>query len=99
MVKQAASLLRAAFSSRNEIGRQKQSDPAGGHPGRVVGGNLGGQKVFRAETGSAEVGVALLVMGIGAEFFRVMSPIVSFVSSAVRFCPSKPTRFTLVTPL
>jgi len=24
------------------IGRQTQSDPAGGHPGRVVGGNLGG---------------------------------------------------------
>jgi len=31
------------------------------------------------------VGVALLTMGIGAEFFRVMSPIVSFVSSAVIF--------------
>jgi hypothetical protein len=27
------------------------------------------------------VGVALLTMGIGAEFFRVMSAIVSFVSS------------------
>jgi hypothetical protein len=24
----------------HEIGRQKQSDPAGGHPGRVVGGYL-----------------------------------------------------------
>jgi hypothetical protein len=30
------------------------------------------------------VGVALM-SGIGAEFFRVMSPIVSFVSSAVIF--------------
>jgi len=30
------------------------------------------------------VGVAL-VIGIGAEFFRVMSPIVSFVSSEVIF--------------
>jgi len=31
------------------------------------------------------VGVALLIEGIGAEFFRVMSPIVSFVSSEVIF--------------
>jgi len=31
------------------------------------------------------VGVALLTMGIGAEFFRVMSPIVSFVSSPLIF--------------
>jgi hypothetical protein len=31
------------------------------------------------------VGVALLMMGIGAEFFRVMSPIVSFVSSPLIF--------------
>jgi len=31
------------------------------------------------------VGVALLMMGIGGEFFRVMSSIVSFVSSAVIF--------------
>jgi len=31
------------------------------------------------------VGVALLTIGIGAEFFRVMSPIVSFVSSEVIF--------------
>jgi hypothetical protein len=31
------------------------------------------------------VGVALLVMGIGAEFFRVMSRIVSFVSSPLIF--------------
>jgi hypothetical protein len=31
------------------------------------------------------VGVAFLRIGIGAEFFRVMSPIVSFVSSAVTF--------------
>jgi hypothetical protein len=31
------------------------------------------------------VGVALLMKGIGAEFFRVMSPIVSFVSSKVIF--------------
>jgi hypothetical protein len=31
------------------------------------------------------VGVALLIKGIGAEFFRVMSPIVSFVSSGVIF--------------
>jgi hypothetical protein len=31
------------------------------------------------------VGVALLMKGIGAEFFRVMSPIVSFVSSEVIF--------------
>jgi hypothetical protein len=31
------------------------------------------------------VGVALLMMGIGAEFFRVMSSIVSFVSSEVIF--------------
>jgi hypothetical protein len=36
------------------------------------------------------VGVALLTITIGAEFFRVMSPIVSFVSSAVIFCPLKP---------
>jgi hypothetical protein len=41
------------------------------------------------------VGVALLSKGIGGEFFRVMSSIVSFVSSAVIFCPSKPTRFSL----
>jgi hypothetical protein len=31
------------------------------------------------------VGVALLIKGIGAEFFRVMSPIVSFVSPEVIF--------------
>jgi len=31
------------------------------------------------------VGVALLMIGIGGEFFRLMSPIVSFVSSAVIF--------------
>jgi hypothetical protein len=31
------------------------------------------------------VGVALLMMGIGAEFFRVMSSIVSFVSSPLIF--------------
>jgi len=31
------------------------------------------------------VGVALLVIGIGAEFFRVMSPIVSFISAEVIF--------------
>ena len=31
------------------------------------------------------VGVALLMMGIGGEFFRVMSPIVSFVSSPLIF--------------
>jgi hypothetical protein len=31
------------------------------------------------------VGVALLMKGIAAEFFRVMSPIVSFVSSEVIF--------------
>jgi len=31
------------------------------------------------------VGVALLMKGIGAEFFRVMSPIVSFVSSPLIF--------------
>jgi hypothetical protein len=31
------------------------------------------------------VGVALLTMGIGAEFFRLMSPIVSFVSWLVIF--------------
>jgi len=31
------------------------------------------------------VGVALLMMGIGAEFFRVMSPIVSIVSSPLIF--------------
>ncbi|MBR1143511.1 hypothetical protein [Bradyrhizobium sp. AUGA SZCCT0431] len=31
------------------------------------------------------VGVALLMMGIGAEFFRVMSWIVSFVSSPLIF--------------
>jgi hypothetical protein len=31
------------------------------------------------------VGVALVMIGIGAEFFRVMSPIVSFVSSEVIF--------------
>jgi hypothetical protein len=31
------------------------------------------------------VGVALLMMGIGGEFFRVMSPIVSFVSSPLSF--------------
>jgi hypothetical protein len=31
------------------------------------------------------VGVALLSIGIGAEFFRVMSRIVSFVSSGVIF--------------
>ncbi|MET3841678.1 hypothetical protein [Bradyrhizobium sp. OAE829] len=30
-------------------------------------------------------GVALLMIGIGAEFFRVMSPIVSFVSSPLIF--------------
>jgi hypothetical protein len=45
------------------------------------------------------VGVALLMMGIGAEFFRVMSSIVSFVSSAVIFCPSKPARFMLAATL
>jgi hypothetical protein len=31
------------------------------------------------------VGVALFMMGIGAEFFRVMSLIVSFVSSPLIF--------------
>jgi len=31
------------------------------------------------------VGVALLRKGIGAEFFRVMSPIVSFISAEVIF--------------
>jgi hypothetical protein len=31
------------------------------------------------------VGVGLLMMGIGAEFFRVMSSIVSFVSSPLIF--------------
>jgi hypothetical protein len=31
------------------------------------------------------VGVALLTIGIGVEFFRVMSPIVSFVSSPLIF--------------
>jgi len=31
------------------------------------------------------VGVALLLMGIGGEFFRVMSSIVSFVSSLLIF--------------
>jgi hypothetical protein len=31
------------------------------------------------------VGVALLVIGIGGEFFRVMSSIVSFVSSPLIF--------------
>jgi len=31
------------------------------------------------------VGVALLIMGIGGEFFRVMSSIVSFVSSPLIF--------------
>jgi len=31
------------------------------------------------------VGVALLMMGIGGEFFRVMSSIVSFVSSPLIF--------------
>jgi hypothetical protein len=33
------------------------------------------------------VGVALLMIGIGVEFFRVMSSIVSFVSSPVIFGP------------
>jgi hypothetical protein len=37
------------------------------------------------------VGVALVMMGIGAEFFRVMSWIVSIVSSEVIFAaPAKP---------
>jgi hypothetical protein len=31
------------------------------------------------------VGVALLMMGVGGEFFRVMSSIVSFVSSPLIF--------------
>jgi hypothetical protein len=31
------------------------------------------------------VGVALVMIGIGGEFFRVMSPIVSFVSSGLIF--------------
>jgi hypothetical protein len=35
------------------------------------------------------VGVALLMMGIGAEFFRVMSWIVSIVSSEVIFTAPK----------
>jgi len=40
---QAASRLCEIFSrQRHESGCQKQSDPAGGHPGRVVGGYLGG---------------------------------------------------------
>jgi hypothetical protein len=40
-------------------------------------------------------GVALVMIGIGGEFFRVMSPIVSFVSSGLIFSPPKPTRFSL----
>jgi hypothetical protein len=39
------------------------------------------------------VGVALM-SDIGAEFFRVMSPIVSFVSSEVIFVRRKSTRFS-----
>jgi hypothetical protein len=31
------------------------------------------------------VGVALVMIGIGGKFFRVMSPIVSFVSSGLIF--------------
>jgi hypothetical protein len=34
------------------------------------------------------VGVSLLMKSLGAEFFRVMSPIVSFVSSEVIFAPA-----------
>ena len=60
----------------------KTERPGGGHPGRVVGGRLGGVRLGRLESQRGRC-LAFSIGVIGAEFFRVMSPIVSFVSPEV----------------